>query len=273
MRDDLNDLGELARFFASPPDMPGGIPLGAQQYDPKGSGFCPFTDGRLERLMPVYDPSGAVVHANPEWHRVKRILDGLSDAHVEVLRLALGALPIDALSTKEFRWPEVAARCSTARARGIELAIDARRTNALESAYVYAQQTGCSGPCVAQRVLETDRLIEERLSGIRIDDGEVIRFARLSLERATSSTKERMIDSEYVVSVKVEMNELVLTSAEAYRTMRRQLGGSKRAEKARLVKANEELLKEKLGASKKRETDKLNARYAAKLAASRTKVG
>lgn len=143
------DVEALRRFFASPLTAGYRTCIAAQSYEPRGPGYDPSTDAKLARL--VFD---GVRHGRSEWAVTKRVLDQISDANLEVLRIAVagGAAAI-------------AVRMPAALAAGRKLAAERARTKALTE--VTQRKDGASPMTIATRVLEADRAFEfhpERMS-------------------------------------------------------------------------------------------------------------
>jgi hypothetical protein len=138
------DVETLRTFFSSPLTAGYRACIAAQSYEPRGPGYDPSTDAKLARL--VFD---GVRLGKSEWAQTKRVLDNLSDAHVEVLHLVVAG-GSDAIAR---RMPEALA--AGRRLRGAEA-----RARALHDAM--STRDGASPMTIAQRVIETDRTFQFR---------------------------------------------------------------------------------------------------------------
>lgn len=133
------DIAELQAFFNSPLTAGYRSAIQAQGYEPRGPGYDPSTDAKLARL--VFE---GLHHGRGPWAVTKRLLDHLSEAHVEVLRLVCAAGA-----------GAIAARMPRALAAGRKLAEDQSRARALQDAAT--PRDGASPMTIAIRVLEADR--------------------------------------------------------------------------------------------------------------------
>lgn len=193
-----SDINELATFFASPLSSGYRSGVAAQSYEPKGRGYDPSTDTRLASLVFT-----GVRCGKSEWARMRRIVDELSDAHVEVLRLVCNG-------------GRGAVACRTPRAieAGRRLAIEAQREGVLERALDRAQRAGLSPMTCAMRVLEEDRrfvFVSDYLSTLRL-----VTYARDAID-------------EGMVDVEAETDALIGAAAAAYHDARARVPEWRRA--------------------------------------------
>lgn len=136
------DTEALRRFFQSPLTLNYRTCIAAQSYEPRGPGYDPSTDAKLARL--VFD---GVRHGRSEWAVTKRVLDQISDGHLEVLRIVVAGGA-----------GAIAVRMPQALAAGRRLAAERARTETLTR--VTQRKDGASPMTVATRVLEADRAFE-----------------------------------------------------------------------------------------------------------------
>ncbi len=137
----FGDTEALRTFFNSSLTANYRSCIAAQSYEPKGAGYDPSTDAKLARL--VLD---GVRHGKSDWARMKRVLDHLSDVHVEVLRLVV---------SHDDGVRAIGTRMPRALAAGRGLAEAKARERALLSANAAA---GDASPMtIATRVLEADK--------------------------------------------------------------------------------------------------------------------
>lgn len=176
------DVATLNAFFASPlsRDHDG---LAAQSFEPRGAGYQPSTDTRLAALV-----FHGVRQGKNAWARMKRTLDLLSEAHIEVLRLACQG------------WSQVACRSPRAIAAGRKLAAEQARMSALRSVILVASDS-TSPITLAMRVLEADRAF--------VYDGRDLSRLRL-LNHALEAVESLSVD------VTAETDALIDAAADAY---------------------------------------------------------
>jgi hypothetical protein len=193
------DIEDLKAFFHSPLAAGYRDTIAAQSYEPRGIGYDPSTDVRLARL--VFE---GVRHGRGDWSRMKRIVDHLSDAHVEVLRLVC------------CHGGESAIACRTPRAlaAGRKLAVERHRVDYLEHVESYARRNGLSPIAVAVKVLEADRTFH-------FDAGQLSVLALLA-------SAHRAIE-EGLVDVEAETQAIVTAAADAYHAARTLMAEWKRA--------------------------------------------
>lgn len=118
----------------------------------------------------------------------------------------------------------------------------------LEAAYGAARLDCTTGVACAMRVLETERLLT--LRGVHPTEGDIADAVSIVLERAAN---KKARDSDFLVAVKKEMQEMVDVAGDAYRRARDELSASARADKAKRRAENEALLAQELGKKTRRE--------------------
>ncbi len=135
----FGDTEALRAFFASSLTAGYRSCIAAQSYEPRGPGYDPSTDAKLARL--VFD---GVHHGKSDWARMKRVLDHLSDAHVEVLRIVVAGGEA-----------AIAQRLPSAVAAGRKLARERARAKVVQDAT--SAQDGDATEDVARRVAEATK--------------------------------------------------------------------------------------------------------------------
>lgn len=252
------DVQELSWWFATPPPASEAGRLAAQTYDPRtGGAYDRTTDMRLENLVQT-----AVSKSQSDWSRVKRTLDRVAELRngrsiVEILRRAFAPLPSRAFSTDDFRFPEVAIITPALLSHAAAVARADEHVRLLEVTQLDAVRDGCSPMTIACRVWESDRRVLAQ--GIVVSDDMVRRSARRALER-TVVKKPGREELALRVAVKLEMQQLVDVSGDAYRRARAELGATRRADRAAQRREAAAFLDEQLGKNRKREVDRIEAK-------------
>lgn len=215
-------LEELREYFSS--WMGGDQDVAAQGYEFGGHEYDPATDKRLARL---------VLHRciNPEWARVRRIIDEMTAPTVEVLRLAV------ANASKGY--PLVACLLPSALAQGRALALAAARENALDLELRIARRLRLSPMACAMRVLAMDAEFQTGRRRLQVTSAEVRRATELGVTHGD-------------IDVADESTGIVNAAVDQYTDARERLDATRRAMKARRAAENERLLEEALGKVRRR---------------------
>lgn len=221
-------LDELVSFFGAFSSGGFATDIAAQTYEPRASmGYTPVTDNRLVRLV-----AAGRAHGRSDWARVKRVIDDLSPARVEVLRIACAAGESAAWS--------VALRIPRARVAGLLLARQMMVERLLEITLDTARRRGLSPIAAAVDVLAAEASARS--------DARRHRFSDWEIESATS----RAFDLDHVDGIFEEAHALIDAAVDDYIATRERLHATKRSNKARLRKENAALEEAELGASSRR---------------------
>lgn len=223
---------ELVSFFGAFDWGRFATDIAAQTYEPRASmGYTPVTDSRLVRLV-----TAARAHGRSDWARVKRVIDDLSPARVELLRAACfgGAERVACLLPK-------------ARAVGLLFARQMAVESELERVLHFARFCGYSPIATAAYVLEADA---EITSGKR----------RIYLGAYTiDASTQRAIELGLAGDVVEEAQALIDLAVDEYVAARERMHATKRSNKARLRKENAALEEAELGAASRRRERKRKA--------------
>lgn len=248
------DVQELSWFFSQQaPPLPGAV-VAAQTYEPRGSGgYDPYSDQRLAQLVLGSNSSVARHYA-----RVSRVfavtLERFGAQVRDTLRLAYGCHAVLSLDTREFRFPDVSVTTKTAIERGTRLAIEVEHARLLETTLTDARVSGLSPIACAVRVLEADMRLQ-LAGGPKVPPDAVFVGVVTALQRATKNR-----DDAFLAAVKDETMELIEAAAEAYLSVRRELGATMKKEKESRQQKRAALLDDLLGRKSRRESDRLAAR-------------
>lgn len=221
------DIQELTAFFSS--TLTAGMrisALAAQSYEPRGQGYQPTTDIRLATLVIRGVRSG-----RGDWAQMKRVIDELPEAHVEILHLACGGRE------------QIACRTPAAMAVGRRLAEENARMYELGFVLDDARREGCSGIAVAMRVLEADRRLRPR--PIYLHD---------VLMQASRAIAEGLVD------VDAETDAVIDAAADAYHAARTLVFTGKRQRQLREEKRRQVVLDLELGKIRAKEAARFERR-------------
>ena len=196
------DIQDLTTFFASPLSVAFGHGLAAQTYEPRGkAGYDPSTDSKLASMVVA-----GIRHGKNAWAQMKRVVDQLSDAHVEVLRLLCR-------SGRE----SVACRMPRALEAGRRLAEEVRRLEHLEHDRQYAMGYLRLSPiATAAYVLEADRRFVPR----EVSQLELLSFAHNAI-------------AAELVDVAAETDALLDAAGSAFHAARAEVASWRRSTSAR----------------------------------------
>lgn len=222
------DVETLRAFFGSPLTAGYRSCIAAQSYEPKGAGYDPSTDAKLARL--VFEGTR---HGKSAWAQTKRVLDQLSDAHVEVLHVIVAG-GSDA----------VARRMPAALAAGRRLRAEEARARALQSAM--SQADGASAMTIAQRVLEVDRTFTFDAKHMSVLETQNAAWAAIAAGLVDVSAAVEAIVSEVVA---------------AYHAARALAGAWTQARNQRREAEGEALLETKRTEREAKEMARMEARY------------
>lgn len=195
------DIQELTAFFASPLNAAFGHELGAQTYEPRGkAGYDPCTDTKLVSMV-----FSGIRSGKNQWARMKRVIDLLTDAQVEVLRVVCR-------SGRQ----GVACRVPEALEAGRSRTRQEQRLARLEAVYE-ASAKQASPMTAAMRVLEAER---RPFTPAPMSENDLVRAAQLALE-------------DGLVNVDAETDALIDGAADAYHEARAQVAAWRRGTESR----------------------------------------
>ncbi len=213
---------ELTEYFQS--WRGGEHELAAQSYEPGGTGYDPATNSRLASL---------VMHrrVNPEWARVRRVIDELTAPIVEVLRLAV--------SSSGDRFIAVACRLPSAKVLGRELALAGARERELDAVRLVHRRRGDSPMTCAMRVLEVEAEFANGRRRPHVSPWEIDHVTALGVTHGD-------------IDVDDEAEAVVDAAVDAYVAARDALRATKRGDKARRRAEAERVLDELLGKTRRK---------------------